>query len=427
MKHAKEYLSVLEQLGVKPTGDGCSRYIRTKRVRLRAWAVIAGAIVLTSVVWTVRYDGSTKALISAERTEVHNDYTLNQRRYLATVVFLAGTGGVDTWQVPEKWNNADNYIEALGPGGNGGSASGSVGGGSAGGGAYAKTNNVQLVPRGTASYRVGLGGTHNSTWLSNTGVAPTTTAQGVLAECGYNASSTSGNIGGRVAQSIGDTLFRGGNGKNGGTTFSGLFTFPSYAGAGGAAGPGGRGGDGLAGQNGAIFWGGGAGAGNSGAGADSASSTGAAGSDGGGDGGTNGPGGAGTNWDASHGSGGGGASNGGGGLYGGGGGGNGGPGAQGLLVITYTPAVTQDDMMHWCPQPVNLKLHARAPRKRWLMQIPYRMLKWRHLHFYNIVVTEPYEVTGPGQEDIRKAEPALSRIRTATLMRLRVINPSLEE
>jgi hypothetical protein len=61
------------------------------------------------------------------------------------------------------------------------------------------------------------------------------------------------------------------------------------------------------------------------------------------------------------------------------------------------------------------------------MQVPYRVLKWRHLHWYNVIVTEPYEVAGPGSEDIRKVEPALSRLRSATLMRLRVINPSLEE
>jgi hypothetical protein len=428
MKHMKEYSSVLQQLGIKPTGSGRARYVRTKRVRIKAWAVIAGALVLTSVVWTVKYDGSSRSVISAERTEVHDNYTHGTRKYLAVVTILVGTGGVDTYNVPEKWNNADNYIEALGPGGSSGTSSGSVGGGAGGGGAYSKTDNVVLVPRGTANYRVGFGSTQNSTWLSNTGVAPTSTAEGVLAAAGSNASGTTRGLGGTTAASIGDTKFRGGNGSSGWSSGGGLFVFAASGAGGGAAGAGGRGGDGATNNH-----GGGGGGGTDGDGGDGSGTTGGTAGTGGGDGGDSGEVGQdGTAWEGTHGPGGGAGGTIGsgfqGGLYGGGSSGNVvTAGRNGLLVITYTPAVTQDDMMHWRPQPVNLKLHARAPRKRWLMQIPYRILKWRHLHFYSLIVTEPYEPGGPGQEDIRKVEPALSRIRTATLMRLRVINPSLEE
>ncbi len=72
-----------------------------------------------------------------------------------TQIFLTanpGTGN-QTWTVPVDWNSANNTIECIGAGGDGGVQAGSGGGG--GGGAYAKVFNLSLTPGATITYSVG--------------------------------------------------------------------------------------------------------------------------------------------------------------------------------------------------------------------------------------------------------------------------------
>lgn len=302
-----------------------------------------------------------------------------------TVTFLTSgavyDGSTQNWNVPPDWSST-NSVECIGGAGAGftpisGVASGSEGGG---GGAYAKKSGVVLTPGGTTIYSIGAGGWNQSgagvsgaqTWFQD----PATT---VLAAAGRGGGN--GDIGGAVADCVGDVKFAGGNGAY----------ISSYGGAGGGGGggPNGKGGDsaiiGMTGYpNSGGVGGGGNGGGESsanhggsststpggnnfrgtGAGAGTPNGNGGAGTLGGGGGGasglwnyTAGIGGNGDDWDATHGSGGGGGgagtygtTDGGwgnyGGLYGGGGGGggygsstsgSGYPGGQGIVVVTYTP------------------------------------------------------------------------------------------
>jgi hypothetical protein len=190
--------------------------------------------------------------------------------------------------VPSDWNSSANKIECLG-----------AGAGDAGGGcAYASKSNVTLTASGTASFQVGVADT-SDTWFK--------TSATVFAQ------SAVGGTGGQASSSIGDICYSGGDGP-------GFFG----SGGGGAAGP--------------------HGPGNSASGDDGGS--GDAGF--GGAGGVAAAGGNGTEWDSTHGSGGGGGGSfstagAGGGNYGGGGSADAatgsfpGPGANGLIVITYTP------------------------------------------------------------------------------------------
>lgn len=240
-------------------------------------------------------------------------------------IFLT-TPGAGTWTVPADCQKAT--IECIGGGASGGSlwwgGPESYGGG---GGAYSKLNEIELTPGDSISYSVGLGGVHPSGssahWVSGTDTWFKSTSD-VLAK-GANH-----NTGGQASASVGDVKYNGGNGGP---------VAGAYGGSGGGAGGlNGNGKDGIRGD------------------VNPAPGTYGSGDDGyGGNGaGYGGGGGNGAEWDATHGSGGGGGGNsfngngGKGGAYGAGGGGNyrldlgavPGAGADGIIVITYTPIIT---------------------------------------------------------------------------------------
>jgi len=243
----------------------------------------------------------------------------------ATVTFLNSTAG-SFYTVPGDWNSANNTVEGIGAGGNGGVATSGPNAKGGGGGAYARVANLSIF--GLVSYRTGTpGGTTGSgssftanTYLSSSGV--------LVAAGGATASTTVPGASGTVTNSVGAAQrYAGGAGGTSGT-FSG-------------------GGGGAAGINGAGY----AGASVTGVGGSADAGTGAIGASPPGSAGNGNTGGAGTEWDVSHGSGGGASSgfnsgntNGGvGGNYGAGGGGatgtgTGGLGATGLIVVTYIPA-----------------------------------------------------------------------------------------
>ncbi len=268
-----------------------------------------------------------------------------------------------SWSVPSDWSTTSK-IEVIGGGGGGANGSPNQGGSGAGGGGggYSLISNTTALSAGaTVMIAVGpggiIGGNGGDTYLckSNT-LANCSSITGtdviVGAKGGAGGSAQTGGTGGQATSGIGSTKYNGGNGGAGGS-------------GSGSSGAWGGGGGGAAGLN---------AAGNAGtAGTSATASTGGQG-DGtfGGAGGTAAPadgvggnGGNGTEWDSTHGSGGGGAGGGEGsghgsngqnagtaGSYGaaGGGGGSGGKastsggsgtaGYQGLIVITYTPAVT---------------------------------------------------------------------------------------
>lgn len=310
-----------------------------------------------------------------------------------TVVILTTPLNANTpWTVPGDWNNAANTVECIGAGGGGGP---SLGGG---GGGYSRITNLTLTPLGTATFRIGAGGVGSTTagtgmtaggvtWFgvgatslatSSVGAnggglgtgASTTGATGSVLAAGGGAGANTGNqsSGGGGAGGPGAT----GLGASGASSGPCLATGVAGGGSGGGAnGGGGVGGSAPAtGNNGAaggasITAGGQTGTAGGTAGTTSvvggSGSQGSGGGGGGGDGSTastnGGVGGAGHDLAGGSvgGGGGGGAAGtgvvgnvgGGGGLYGGGGGasgygngttnGTGGAGAQGVIVISYTP------------------------------------------------------------------------------------------
>lgn len=302
-------------------------------------------------------------------------FSLHTPAYAEQQVFL--TSGT-SWTVPSDWNSNNNSIEVIGGGGGGATAGGTTSGyGGGGGGAYSKESNITLTPGASVTYAVGSGGSAGSnggdTYFCNSSSNCASiggSAVVVGAKGGSGTTNTTGGTGGSAASGVGTTKYSGGNGGNGGAWGGGGgggAAGPSGAGAGGgssggsvqgAAGGGGASG-GTAGSGPSGGTGGAGGNGPLGSGGGSANSD---GSNGGGGGGgsvntVGGDGGAGTDWDATHGAGGGAGGTGdnagsvtaaSGGLYGGGGGGAaadgsgsvGGPGAQGLIVITYTVETT---------------------------------------------------------------------------------------
>lgn len=254
------------------------------------------------------------------------------------IVFL--TSGA-SWTVPADWNSSANTIEVIGAGGGGGG-----GGYSAGGGGYSKISNLSLNAGNSVTYQVGIGGTSGAT-TSGTTVTPTSgtaggdtyfngtgttcASQSVCAKGGGAGTSSSAGAGGSSSSGIGTTKYSGGNGIGAG-------------GGGGAAGPNGAGGGGSS--------------GTTGSGGNGDNGSGGGGGSNGGAGNYGALGGSGAEYGAGYGAGGGGgageggAGGGKGGSYGGGGGnggeryvqtpgiytlGAGGSGAQGLIIITYTP------------------------------------------------------------------------------------------
>ncbi len=256
------------------------------------------------------------------------------------VQIVLSTAGAGTWTVPANWNSSNNKIEVVGAGAGGASfnftSAGSVGGGA---GAYSNITNLSLTPGATINYSIGTGGTGETsssaaqsgsdTWFNATVYA----SASVAAKGGSGVSNgNTGGVGGAAASGIGTTKNSGGNGGNSGTNNAG-------AGGGGAGGPDGNGVIGVAGASGSSSTGGAGGAGDNGSdgaggiGGTSSSKNGSTGSSG----------------TISGGGGGGGYASGGnggnGGLAGAGGGGggsgssstNGGQGANGQIIITYTP------------------------------------------------------------------------------------------
>jgi len=108
---------------------------------------------------------------------------------MATDIRLATTG-THTWAVPSDWNDANNTIECIGPGADGGSNYGG------GGGAYAKLLNLNLTPGSNVSYSIGTHG--GDTWFVSTST--------VLAKGG------SGQNGGSATTSVGSVKVSGHNG-----------------------------------------------------------------------------------------------------------------------------------------------------------------------------------------------------------------------
>ncbi len=308
-----------------------------------------------------------------------------------TDIITADPGSDEEYTVPVDWNDSNNTVEVIAGGSNGGTGAGhgsAVSAGGGGGGAYSLGNNLTLS--GTADYRVAAGNGGDG-WFDGTSIgAATVSAEGGSAATGTG--NVTGGVGGAAANGNGDTKYSGGDGGNGSSV-----SFPSKGagGGGGSAGPSGDGKDGGSnGGNSGSGGGGGSNGGSSTAGSNASGSSGADGGDGtGGSGG--GSGGSGDGGNGSSGGGGaggagrtnntpsntggnggsdtaftsagiGGGGGGGGcayifsGVYpggdagdggdygGGGGGGSGGggstdpgapgAGAQGIIVITYTPA-----------------------------------------------------------------------------------------
>lgn len=295
-----------------------------------------------------------------------NHLTINQAvsRGQALLFVTSGT----TFTAPSDWPGTADLVECIGGGSGGRSAGANVGPGGAGG-AYASQSNVTIA--NGDPLLIGSGGGPDTdggdTYLGTSLAGSVVGAQGAR-----------GTTGGQASASVGTTKFDGGDGGG-----LGINNFDG-GGGGGAAGPHGDGGNGgVGGGTSAGAGGGGNGGGTDGVGSsggtagsggaswdgtpggtatvsDASNKNGSNGSGGAGGvavDGSAGSGGNGDDWDSTHGSGGGGGGgdintmiggNGGdAGLYGGGGGGepwphgtagsHAGTGAQGIIVITYTP------------------------------------------------------------------------------------------
>lgn len=296
------------------------------------WAIVVGAIKQERALWdlpTPNWQPYLGELISYE---------------FATVTFLTTAGSTQSYTIPSDWSNTNSF-EAIGGGGGGCSGFYPNGGG---GGGYSKISN-QSGLSGSQTYFVGAGGAGGAAGASNAGSNGSDSyfinTSTLLAKQGLGGVQTSGggsgSTGGQSTAGVGSTKYSGGKG--------GVYATGDYAGGGGggAAGPSGAGNNGVNGPTAAYN---GANGGSGGAGSGGAAGTGSPNSST-----VGGNGGNGTEFDATHGSGGGGGggygspgagtAGGNGGNYGGGGGAGGynnnkgGNGIQGIIVVTYTPAL----------------------------------------------------------------------------------------
>ena len=272
--------------------------------------------------------------------EIYSAVPITDPRPSATPKSVFLTSG-SSWTVPSDWNNNGNTVEVIGGGGQAAQAGRSGGGG----GAYSKISNLALTSGNSVTYKVGAGGAGGSALTGGTGgdtyfngTGSTCSTQSVCAKGGTGGQNTTDAPGGAAASGVGSVKYSGG---------TGLATHGySGGGGGGAAGPNGNGNNGSAGGSPGSS-GGNGGSGDAGFG-------GTGGSGGAPYTGNGGTGGNGTEWSASYGSGGGGGGggsyspggNGGApGSYGGGSGSAGNittaspNGAQGVIVITYTPTL----------------------------------------------------------------------------------------
>lgn len=247
-----------------------------------------------------------------------------------TVVLNSTTGGLQTWTVPADFSSTNTVI-CIGAGGDGAtSGTGSTGKAGGGGGAFASSTNLTLS--GSISYQIGLHGTTTSgaattstLTMFNETFFNSTASSSASISCapGEPATSTASIApGGTVANSTGTTKFAGGK--------SGKSSNAAGGGGGGAGGPSGIGAVGAAGgANGGNGGGGGGGA--------DGGTAGTANGDNGGPGGNNSRGYGGTASVPLITQGGNGINSGGGGGAGGGGGSpcTGGLGGEGLLFAVY--------------------------------------------------------------------------------------------
>jgi hypothetical protein len=167
---------------------------------------------------------------------------------VTNTIFLLTAGSLESFTVPDSWNNSDNTIYCVGGGGSGrpeGTSGGGSGGG--GGGACSYSVNVTLPATSPASdvmYQVGIGGYASGidggdTWFNGATFAAAT----IAAEGGKSGSgSLTGGAGGQASAGIGDTRTSGGDGGDG--TFRDSNSRATGGGGGGAGGPNGDGGDG---------------------------------------------------------------------------------------------------------------------------------------------------------------------------------------
>ena len=250
---------------------------------------------------------------------------------MSQILITSGT----SWTVPADWDNLNNYIEAIGSGGNGGAGNPSdlYGAGGGGGGAYASIRSLALTPLSSVPITIGFAGTSPPYTGTPTQFLNNTTLVADSASTAIYPYILGGSPGGQASNSVGSVTYSGGDGGPGSQG-----NVPGGGGGGAAS----RSGPGLAGGTATLTVSGNGGASGSGlAGAASVTSgSGIAGSSG-------------TEYGAiGSGSGGSGAVSspglgGAGGQYGGGGGGTtqfyssvGGLAGGGLIVITYAPPPT---------------------------------------------------------------------------------------
>jgi hypothetical protein len=91
-------------------------------------------------------------------------FSITTKAQPSPVTILLSNASLTTLQVPADWNSSNNYIECIGPGGNG-YAQGSPGGG---GGGYCRKNNVTLTPGANVSYVIGTPSASSGGFGSNT-------------------------------------------------------------------------------------------------------------------------------------------------------------------------------------------------------------------------------------------------------------------
>lgn len=260
---------------------------------------------------------------------------------ITTIFIIAGTSQTS----PSDWNNSSNEIGGIGGGGSGGAGRGTAGRESGGGaGEYREIANFSVATPGTTAFNYVIGAGGAAIVQSANGNTPGNAG----ADTTFNTSSLVAKAGGAGAGVGTGATCNGGAGGTGGTGASdnadggrgGNVTVDS-----GASGGGGAGGE--------------VGVGNNGTDSAGTATAGGAGdiAFGGPGGATGANGGNGQEWDATHGSGGGGggdsqggavaATGGTGGNYGGGGGAartntgtaTSGAGKQGIIILSYTPAV----------------------------------------------------------------------------------------
>ncbi len=303
------------------------------------------------------------------------------------ITYNGNTPSRNTWVVPADWNSADNTVTVIGGGGAGVSSAAGAGAGGGGGGGYSKSTNLSLTVGANIDYQVGAGGRKTAvgagagtagtaSFFNRTAGTANTCADtvSVCANPGAAGSGTTGGAGGSTTGADGSTLLAGGAGGAGNSTGD---TSGGGGGAGGTAvgqvggagngttSGGGGGGGGAGGTSSSVGQAGQTGTGGTGGNGPAGTGSGAAGNAGHGGAGTAATGGGGGGGDdvfgggaggsgssTTYGGGGGGgagdnntaatsqAYGGHGGLHGGAGGGGltNGFGAEGIIIITYTPS-----------------------------------------------------------------------------------------